>query len=525
MENKYFFLLNVYQYIYKVTGEIQGKKFKKKVKDALSVFAGKREAFLENRLKNRFNLKYVYKELAWINYQAADETGFLNYLDKIMEFDYGFIYQFQNRNEWRKNRFKDFSKKRYQKRHKWGNTQEEKLKALLIMSNHMYHENASLHFAPIIDWNQHVADYLPRIFASQTKQEFYEILSEIVGKVGENHTNIQFPNDIWQKHSGCGIEFLFGSNLFIVKKVYKKEFEKIIKPGDILISIDGIPVQDYIKKNQNQFPFVCYYYFKSRSFKMQQFSRFLLYGKRDSKVRAKFRKFEGETYSVELVRDSYKLKRKRSAAPKKWVELKILEDNIWYFNIKRFYQGDIYQQFLDLIKNKKTGQAKGLIFDVRENTGGNSTYGDRIFSHLINKTAQGYTQGYHPVRIPLKEFRGYGYIALRRGGFPLKPKEKYKFSCPVVVLISPRTGSAAEDFSDLFQYNKRGYLVGLPTSGGTGNGHQVYLPGGGSVRVCLNIDLGFTWVGKQPDYFVDFTPEDIAAGRDPQLEKAIELLQ
>lgn len=525
MSNKYFFSQNVYQYIYAVTKEIKDNKFKGKLKDALNNFAQKRKAFLEEKLLNKVNLRNIYKELAWVNYQAADEAGFLKYLDKIMEFDYGFIYQFQNRKEWKKNRLKNFSQDRYQNRFKWGNTREEKMKALLIMSNHMYYENASLHFAPIIDWNQHVADYLPRIFATQTKKEFYEILSEIVGKVGENHTNIQFPSDIWREHSGCGIEFTYGSNRFIVKKVYKKELEKTIRPGDIILSIDGIPIHDYIEKNRNKFPFVSYYYFKSKSFKMLQFSRFLLFGKKDSKVRAEFKNPLGKVYLLELVRDSYKLKRKRSENKEKWVELKIFEGNIWFFKIERFYRGDIYQQFLDLIKNKKTDQAKGLIFDIRDNPGGNSIYGDRIFSHLINKTVKRYAHGYHPVRIPLEEFHGYGYVSLRNGGYSLEPSDKQKFTCPVIVLISPKTGSAAEDFADLFQHNKRGHLVGLPTGGGTGNGHQVYLPGGGSVRVCLNVDLGFSWVGLQPDYTVDFTPEDIAVGRDPQLEKAIELLQ
>lgn len=525
MVDKYFFLKNVYRYIYDVLNEIKDNAFKKRIEKALFNFMQQREAFLESQMSHRVNLQDIFKELTWVNYQASDEAGFLRYLEKAMAADYGFINQFRNREEWKENRFKAFAQEHYQNLQKWGNTIEEKMKALLILSNAIYYENASLHYAPIFDWNCHVANFLPRIIASKTKQSFYEILCEMVGMVGENHTNVQFPSDIWKAHSDCGIEFHYGSGRFIVKNVVKEDLMDEIKPGDVVTDIGGIPVHEYIEANKDRFPFVSHYYLTSKPYKMGQIARQLLYGRRDSEVNVQFKKLSGETFSLDLVRDSYKLGSSGSGDSEKLVELEILDGSIWYFNIKRFYGGDIYQQFLDLIKNRDTAEAKGLIFDLRQNSGGNSGYGDRIFSHLIDQTAMRYAKGYHPVRIPLQEFRGYGRITMQKGGDPQKPNSNQKFDCPVVVLISPRTGSAAEDFTDLFQHNERGVLVGLPTGGGTGNGHQIYLPGGGSIRVCLNVDLGFSWVGIQPDHYVDFTPADIAQGLDPQLEKAIELLK
>ena len=525
MVDKYFFSLNVYQNLFTAADGVDDESFRSEVEKALHGFLKKREAFLEEQSSNHINLGRIYKELTWINYQAADEEDFLRYLDKVMEYDFLFINPFRNREEWKENRFKSFRSERFKNMQKWNNTLEEKMKVLIILSNAMEYENASLHFAPIIDWSNHVANYLPRVIAAQTKQEFYEILAEMVGCVGEHHTNVGFPRDIRDAYSGCGIGITYGSGRFIVKSLRNEALTEKIKPGDIIMSVDGIPAYEYIEKNKNGFPFVSYYFLKSKAYKMWEFARRLLVGKRDSKVAVEFKRPSGETYSLELVRDSYKLSQSGSGDTEQLVELKILDGNIWYFNIKRFYGGDIYQQFLDLIKDTNTEEARGLIFDIRENQGGNSAHGDRIFSHLITQPAKRYFHGYHPVRIPLQEFRGYGYLALNRGGYPQEPSEAQKFDCPIVVLISPQTGSAAEDFADLFKHNKRGQLVGLPTGGGTGNGHNVYLPGGGSIRVCLNVDLGFSWVGVQPDHRIDFTPEDIDAGRDPQLNKAIELLK
>jgi len=525
MVDKYFFSLSVYQNLFTAVDGIDEDSFRKEVERALHDFLKRREAFLEGQSSNHINLRGIYKELAWVNYQAADEEEFLRYLDMVMEYDYIFINQFRNREEWKENRFGAFAKEHYKNLQNWDNTLEEKMKALIVLSNAMQYENASLHFAPITDWSVHVTTYLPRIIASQTKQEFYEILAEMVGRIGEHHTNIGFPRDVRQTYSGCGIGIVHGSDQFIVKNVQSEELAARIKPGDIIVSVDGIPTPEYIEKNKNRYPFVRSYYLKSQAYKMFDCARRLLVGTRDTKVTVAFKRPSGETYSLGLIRDSYKLSQSSSGDSEQLVELEILDGNIWLFSIKRFYGADIYQQFLDLIKDRNTEEANGLIFDIRENEGGNSSYGDRIFSHLIAQTAKLYFHGYHPVRIPLQEFRGYGYLALNRGGYPQEPSQTQKFDCPVVVIISPQTGSAAEDFADLFQHNKRGQLVGLPTGGGTGNGHQVYLPGGGSVRVCLNVDLGFSWVGLQPDHYVDFTIQDVADGRDPQLEKAIELLK
>ena len=123
------------------------------------------------------------------------------------------------------------------------------------------------------------------------------------------------------------------------------------------------------------------------------------------------------------------------------------------------------------------------------------------------------------------KINGYhGRLRLYAEGASIEPADGPRFRCPVVLLVSELTASAAEDFVCLFRNEGRALLVGRPTAGGTGNGHYVDLPGGGMLRVGLNVSLAYSWRGLKPDVGLEPSPADLAAGRDAELARALELL-
>ena len=101
---------------------------------------------------------------------------------------------------------------------------------------------------------------------------------------------------------------------------------------------------------------------------------------------------------------------------------------------------------------------------------------------------------------------------------------------PLVVLINEGTASASEIVAGAIQDRERGLLVGV-TSYGKGS-VQNWVPlsdDQGAVRVTVAKWLtpnGRTIheVGLTPDVVVEMTEEDRQADRDPQLDKAIEVL-
>jgi tricorn protease len=123
------------------------------------------------------------------------------------------------------------------------------------------------------------------------------------------------------------------------------------------------------------------------------------------------------------------------------------------------------------------------------------------------------------------------YYYMFRGGddiaTPVNPAPPVK-----VMLINELNGSAAETGALMFKLAKVGQLVGKRTFGG-GIGPYYFTPpliDGGQIRLpnrAAYDPSGTGWgienVGVGPDFDVEITPADVIAGRDPQLEKAVEV--
>ena len=104
------------------------------------------------------------------------------------------------------------------------------------------------------------------------------------------------------------------------------------------------------------------------------------------------------------------------------------------------------------------------------------------------------------------------------------------FYGPMVVMENERSASDAEMFPQGFKDLGLGKVIGVPSMGaviGTGsytllNGSTIRTPGSG---VWTARGENLENFGVQPDVYIDNTPTDFAAGRDMQIEKAVEVLK
>jgi carboxyl-terminal processing protease len=115
---------------------------------------------------------------------------------------------------------------------------------------------------------------------------------------------------------------------------------------------------------------------------------------------------------------------------------------------------------------------------------------------------------------------------LDRSVFYERRKDSYKGK--VIILVNEHTISAGEDFCIPFKDNGRATIIGTPTMGANGNCYSYKLDDSmiiGVGAVCCTYPDGskFEGVGIIPDIEVSPTAEDLKAGRDPILEKAIEI--
>jgi len=194
------------------------------------------------------------------------------------------------------------------------------------------------------------------------------------------------------------------------------------------------------------------------------------------------------------------------------VESEMLENGIGYVRLYDFGDRttrDLRAALRDLLEE----DPRGLILDLRGNPGGFLTTAIEVAS----------------------EFIGEGVVMIERFGDGRE--EVYEADpgglatdIPLVVLIDAGTASASEIVAGAVQDHGRGTLVG-ETSFGKGS-VQDWTPlseNGGAVRITIARwytpdNRQIHEVGLTPDVVVEITEEDIQNDRDPQLERAIELL-
>jgi carboxyl-terminal processing protease len=212
---------------------------------------------------------------------------------------------------------------------------------------------------------------------------------------------------------------------------------------------------------------------------------------------------EPQIFDVEIVRA-------RINVPS--IDSEMMEGNIAYIRLFQFADNS-HQELRRELEALLAENPAGLILDVRNNGGGYLNTAIEITSEFI------------PSGVVLIEEFGDGkrqvYEAIS-GGLATE--------IPLVVLINEGSASASEILAGAIQDYQRGTIVGS-TSFGKGS-VQTWVPlsdDQGAVRVTIARWLTpnerqIHEVGLVPDVLVDLSEEDIEDGRDPQLEKAVELL-
>lgn len=196
------------------------------------------------------------------------------------------------------------------------------------------------------------------------------------------------------------------------------------------------------------------------------------------------------------------LYRNRIEARRKYVEEKS-GGRLTYVHIAGM-GGANFQVFNEEVWEYSQGK-KGVIIDVRNNGGGNIS--DRLIDILE--------------RVP------HSYYQDRDEAITVAPGQSWNL--PTVVMHAETSFSNAEMFPYAMRARRLATLVGMPTPGYVIWTYGLRLVDGTSARMptsgVYRLDgTPLENMGQQPDVRVDISAEDYLAGRDPQLDKAIEVL-
>ena len=196
----------------------------------------------------------------------------------------------------------------------------------------------------------------------------------------------------------------------------------------------------------------------------------------------------------------------------------IFKDNIGYVYYENFStpvsEANLDEMFLYF------RDCKGIILDVRNNTGGSLTYSDRIASrfiskklivgYIMHKTGSGHNDFSEPYPIELE------------------PSARVKWLRPVAVLTNRTCFSATNDFVGKMKLFSQVTVIGDKTGGGGSLPMHSELPNGWSVRFSsspmLDVNKENTEYGVEPDIKVDIVENDQLNNIDTIIEEALKYL-
>ncbi|MBI5306618.1 S41 family peptidase [Candidatus Wolfebacteria bacterium] len=195
------------------------------------------------------------------------------------------------------------------------------------------------------------------------------------------------------------------------------------------------------------------------------------------------------------------------------LDFEIKDDNIAYFHLYNFYENAPFLFYENIVK-AVLKNPQGIILDLRNNPGGYLEGAVNIASWFLNPgeivVSEKFASG------KKDEFRSYGSGALK--------------DLPVVVLINEGSASASEILAGALRDNRGAKIIGKKSFGKGTVQELEQLKDGSSIKITTAhwltpkghlIDKN----GITPDYEVNLTEKDVENKKDPQLDKAMEILK
>lgn len=188
-----------------------------------------------------------------------------------------------------------------------------------------------------------------------------------------------------------------------------------------------------------------------------------------------------------------------------------IENEIGYIRISSFISNTVPNEFLEALEN--TSKAKGLIIDLRGNTGGLLSNAIFIANLFIDEGKL----------VSIAGRNGYHYDIMAQD-------KNININKPVVILVDGTSASATEILAGALKDYHRAKLVGTKTYGKGMVQKIIPMPN----ETCLNLTTAkyFTpnghdinKIGISPDLRVYFTKSDFETKTDRQLESAKDILE
>lgn len=238
-------------------------------------------------------------------------------------------------------------------------------------------------------------------------------------------------------------------------------------------------------------------------------------GLRLSEIIKKIRGPKDTQVTLTIIREDEKpqdLTITRSLIVTKSVKTELRSDGIYVIKVSNF-NDDTEQLFSAAISDVLLKNPRGLILDLRNNPGGYLDTAVFLASEWVEEGP-----------IVAEQFNNN-----RRNEYPARGQARLK-NFPTVVLVNRGSASASEILAGALRDYKLATIVGETTYGKGSVQSLSDLDGGATLKITVA-----KWLtpagdyindkGLEPDVSVEMTTEDLDNDRDPQFDKALEILK
>ena len=428
-----------------------------------------------------------------------------------------------------------------------------------------------------LDWDKAYRDVLDAVLATENLYAYYRELSKFVALLRDGHTDVSFPEAI-QTAPEYTAKLPILTRLIEGKRVItnvKASAAARVKRWSIIEKVDGIPLENYAK--QHIYPYIWHEKLDSVDWRIDNLLRC---GAEGSTVEFTLL-FDGQSSTVTLERtkgdtswayEEPHLQAREAASG--WGNvyeydsdthsIQMTPDGIAIITIPSMSDEGLPADFF--ASYPLLEKARGYVLDVRYNDGGSTHNEAPVAATFIGKNFPACIERF-PIHIGT--FKAWArfcnfshdtweeqlafyqsqpeYCATMTKWHERQfkiPRREYSeiiknpydddeynipghLTAPLVVLVSPETCSAAEDFVIRLKYSGRATLIGTATYGSTGQPLSIQLESGGTVRICTKHCLlpngdEFINVGVTPHIYCELSLEDIQNGIDTVMEKGLD---
>jgi len=349
--------------------------------------------------------------------------------------------------------------------------------------------------------------YLGTILRTEDRREFDLASMAFVAELHDGHS---WFYDHWlDQSSGQPVGFMaypLEGKWTVVRSLLSS-----VHTGDVIAAINNVPIDEFFERNRRFLSAS-----SSRDAGVSFFDTPALFPQKFTLTLA-----DGRQISIDRATD------KKSAPPPEKTEGRwLLEKSVAYIKVPTFQGIQTQAQALEYLQ--QFHDAKAVILDVRGNPGNGLP--SVLQRSLMGRPFQGWTQSSEEHGGAL--LRNYapaypGHTTVTFTDTVIAPRE-HAYDGRLILLTDRICSCACEDFAMPFKYSKRATLVGETTAGTFSMTRHVDFDNGmilniSAVRHTFPDGSQFEGVGIAPDVPVAITPEDLRAGRDPVLKKALEI--